>query len=318
MDLVVDQSSMRVCSGLAETPQGPGKAFVTDIGGQTLMSRERERPPPRRKITSELDRLRQQLTTLEERFDTLPEPHHPALEEAVEELATTLMVGTAFWNPSGQGVEANDAFLQVIGYTREDLLAGCVRADAIHNPHLLALFQDSQHRVHAMALIHEQLYQAEDLSHIAFADYIRRLATQVVRSYPPQASRVTVRLELVEVTLAIDQVIPCGLILNELLTNSLKYAFPDEQTGEICIRVHMEAAHTLQLTASDTGVGFPPELDFRHTDSLGLQLVCTLAEQLHATIVLECCSGTSFTLTVPIDPSQTRGGHHGHGADSHC
>jgi PAS domain S-box-containing protein len=167
------------------------------------------------------------------------------------------------------------------------------------DPHLQAMFEDSQHRIQSMALIHEHLYQASDLARIDFGSYVRSLAAQLLRSYQHFCPRVTLSTNMAAVSLGIDQALSCGLLVNELMTNSLKHAFPHEQDGNISLALQVDA-YQVTLLVQDTGVGFPDDLDFRATDSLGLQLVCALTEQLGGTITLERHSGTLFRLTFPV------------------
>lgn len=137
-----------------------------------------------------------------------------------------------------------------------------------------------------------------------FAQYTTTLAARLVRSYAARAHGVTLKVESERVLLDIDTAIPCGLILHELLTNALKYAFPADQPGEITIALHATAGSAI-LSIKDSGIGFPEDLDFRHTDSLGLQLVCMLTAQLQGTIALERGEGTRFTLAFPLETTQT-------------
>jgi two-component sensor histidine kinase/CHASE1-domain containing sensor protein len=174
-----------------------------------------------------------------------------------------------------------------------------LQAGDIPEPQTREMFTDSQQRVRSMALVHEKLYQAEDLARIDFAEYVRSLATYLIRSYRPAATPITLRVEGAEVFLEVDKAVPCGLIVNELVSNALKHAFPAGRRGEICISLRAETKKHLILRVSDDGVGFPSGLDFRQTRSLGLQLVTTLIEQLQGTIELQHHSGTTFQLRFP-------------------
>jgi two-component sensor histidine kinase len=182
--------------------------------------------------------------------------------------------------------------LQVIA----SLLA--LQSDAIKDPEELVLFQESQDRVKSMALIHETLYQSSNLARCNFAQYLDTLTAHLLQSYGAPR-HITLHCDTGDVFLDLDTAIPCGLILNELLSNALKHAFPNGQEGEVAVTLHAEP-DSLTLSVRDTGVGFPIGLDFRHTDSLGLQLVGMLTEQLDGTITLERTNGTTFTLTVPL------------------
>jgi len=175
-----------------------------------------------------------------------------------------------------------------------------LQSDAIADPHLLAQFQDSQDRVRSMALVHETLYQSQDLARLDMAPYIHTLSTQLWQSYGIDPQRIALRIQADRLLLDIDRAIPCGLILNELLSNACKYAFPPSQTGVVYVELQGITAQQAVLVVRDTGVGFPADLDFRHTDTLGLQLVCMLTEQLNGTVALERAGGTTFTLTFPV------------------
>jgi PAS domain S-box-containing protein len=158
------------------------------------------------------------------------------------------------------------------------------------------LFKESRNRVKSMALIHEKLYQSKDLARIDFAEYVRNLTTHLFRSYGVNAHAVGLKINVEKVLLDIDTAIPCGLIVNELVTNSLKYAFPPGVAGEICVALRPESDGKLALMVSDNGTGLPPDFNFRTTESLGLQLVGTLADQLEGTITLDHNGGTTFKI----------------------
>jgi PAS domain S-box-containing protein len=170
---------------------------------------------------------------------------------------------------------------------------------AVDNPHLRALVQDSRQRVQAMDLIHEALYQADDLSRVPFEMYVRRLAAQLLRAYDVAPRRIRLSVHADPLTLDIDKAAPCALIFHELFSNALKHAFPDGRPGTIDVALHC-TPHQLTLRVRDSGVGVPPELDWRHTNTLGLKLISMLTEQLGGTLRLDREGGTTFTLTVPL------------------
>ena len=167
----------------------------------------------------------------------------------------------------------------------------------IRDQQALELFKESQNRVQAMALIHEKLYQSSNLAFIDFQEYITSLVGNLCRSYDIYRHAITFKVNVNQVSLAIDTAIPCGLIINELVTNSLKYAFPDNRDGEISISLESMHSGQFVLTISDNGVGLPENLDFRNTSSLGLQLVCRLCKQLEGRIELNQNQGTEFKIT---------------------
>lgn len=170
-----------------------------------------------------------------------------------------------------------------------------LQSDYAENEDTVKMFDDSKNRIRSMALIHEKLYQSDDLSLIDFSDYIESLASKLLEFYGLNARIITLKVDASDITLSIDSAIPCGLIINELISNSIKHAFPEEKEGSINIGMH-EINDNYVLTVEDNGVGFPEKIDFRNTDSLGLQIVQTLTLQLGGEIELESNGGTKFTI----------------------
>jgi two-component sensor histidine kinase len=179
-----------------------------------------------------------------------------------------------------------------------------LQSSQLTDPKAQGLFQDSQDRVRSLALLHDTLYQAGSLGQFNFAAYMKTISTQLLTTYTANTSAIRLSTQLDDVPLDLDAAIPCGLILNELLTNVLKHAFPDGRSGEVQLTLQAET-NRVTLSVRDTGVGFPAELDFRQTDSLGLQLVNLLTEQLGGTLMLERDSGTTFTLTFPVHGAES-------------
>jgi PAS domain S-box-containing protein len=171
-----------------------------------------------------------------------------------------------------------------------------LQADALADPQARAVFDDCQRRIQAMALIHEALSQASSLARVHLGDYARRLAEGLVRGQSAQPERLRLTLAADEVWVSAEKAVPCGLILNELLTNCVKHAFPGGRAGEIRLGVRADAEGVITLSVADDGVGVPPEVDCRQTDSLGLQLVGLLTEQLGGTITFERRGGTAVTV----------------------
>ncbi len=173
-----------------------------------------------------------------------------------------------------------------------------LQSDHLKDPEDVALFEDTQNRVKSMALVHESLSRTGDLAHFNFAHYIESLTTYLFQSHVAKVSRISLDMELDEIAFDVDTAVPCGLILNELLTNALKYAFPDGRSGNIHIRLRA-AAEQVTLSVRDTGIGFPEGFDFCNTESLGLQLVGMMTEQLGGTLTLTRGGGTTFTVSIP-------------------
>jgi PAS domain S-box-containing protein len=157
----------------------------------------------------------------------------------------------------------------------------------------LDVFRESQNRAKSMALIHEKLYRSTDLKNIDFGEYIRTFATELYHSIVADPSLIKLNLNAESVMLDINTSIPLGLIVNELITNSLKHAFPEGTKGEINVDFGHDNG-TFVLSVADNGKGFPEDMDFRKTDSLGLQLVNSLTEQIDGILELDKTQGTQF------------------------
>ena len=157
------------------------------------------------------------------------------------------------------------------------------------------MFHESRDRIHSMALLHESLYKSDNLARIDFPEYISRLADHLLRSYGVAAERIQLRTEMDPVFLNMDHAVPCGLLINELISNSLKYAFPHGRSGEIFVGVRAPDDR-VRLTVADDGVGLPAGFDLAGARSLGLRLVRTLAQQLDATLERVEGPGTVFQL----------------------
>jgi PAS domain S-box-containing protein len=175
-----------------------------------------------------------------------------------------------------------------------------LQASNIDDVRLRKLFQESQSRVRAMALIHEILYDSSDLSSIDLRQYVSSLVASLTRMYGADTGRVHVTVESDDITLGIDAMVPCGLAINELISNSLKYAFPDERAGEIIVRLTLTPEGMVKLVVRDDGVGLPADLDIRTTKTMGMGLVVSLVEkQLRGLLDLDRSQGTCFTIVIP-------------------
>jgi PAS domain S-box-containing protein len=178
-----------------------------------------------------------------------------------------------------------------------------LQANTIQDPNVLAPFRDSQRRIKAMALVHERLYQSESLAKVNFSDYVHHLVTDLIHSYSADPTKIHLNIEVGQVDLPVGAAIPCGLIINELVTNALKYAFPDDRIGEIQICFSVSTTNQCRLLIADNGVGFLSSMaivDYTPPlDSLGLQLVHAFVHQLRGTIELDCSRGSRFELLFP-------------------
>jgi PAS domain S-box-containing protein len=166
-----------------------------------------------------------------------------------------------------------------------------------HDPDTAAVLSESQHRIKSMALIHEVLYQTEHLASIAMRPYVERLMTHLVTAYGVSPERVRPVIDVREVYLNLDTAIPCGLLINELVSNAFKHAFPEDRRGEVGVRLEADGPGTWQLRVYDTGVGLPPGAE-QAPGRLGLQLVQALVEQLGGRLDVNREDGTSFSMHV--------------------
>jgi PAS domain S-box-containing protein len=175
-----------------------------------------------------------------------------------------------------------------------------LQARKIKDPAVRQMFTDSEHRIRTMALIHENLYQSKSFGRIRMQEYLGRLTDFLLRSYEGVAARVTLTLEATDVCLDIDTAIPCGLIVNELVSNALKYAFPEGRKGSIRISFARVEGVGYEMVFSDDGIDLPDSVDFGTTDTLGLSLVHGLVTtQLGGTIRIQREKGTTFIIRFP-------------------
>jgi PAS domain S-box-containing protein len=158
-----------------------------------------------------------------------------------------------------------------------------------------ALFKESQDRITSMAIIHEELYRSPDMSTVDMRAYVKNLGRTLCDTYGVRPDRVALKHQVEDVSIAIDTAIPCGLILNELISNALKHAFPDGRRGEVNVSLHGDGEGAIVLDVSDNGVGLPPGFDIHESESMGLRLVTMLAEmQLEGRVTVEGQGGARF------------------------
>lgn len=166
----------------------------------------------------------------------------------------------------------------------------------IHDPQTLMQFQESQGRIRSMALIHEKLYQSETLATVDLADYVQTLVSILMHTYTANA-KVNLEFRLAPATVSIDTAVPVGLMLNELVTNALKYAFPNERPGRLLVTLDALADGAFALGVHDDGVGLGPDFQLEQANTLGLRLVRMFTRQLRAEVTLHSESGhTGFDI----------------------
>jgi len=173
-----------------------------------------------------------------------------------------------------------------------------LQAEYLTDESMLRIMRESQGRVKSMALVHEKLYQSHNLAEIDFGDYVRVLVMQLFRSYGVSHDSIQMVIAADAVALGVDRAIPCGIIVNELVTNALKYAFPAGRKGKIEVELRSMDPGMIRLVIRDDGVGLPPDLAFHKADSLGLTLVHMLTEQVQGELTIPRTSaGAEFMLT---------------------
>jgi PAS domain S-box-containing protein len=173
-----------------------------------------------------------------------------------------------------------------------------LQARTMVDPKMKQAMAETKNRIRAMSLVHEKLYMSENISSIDLADYTRYLATQLFSFYGVDHRRVSLKNDIAKIPLDINTAIPLGLILNEIISNALKHAFPDDRSGTISISGRSDGG-LLTLDVKDDGIGLPSGFDWKSAESLGLRLINSLVDQLGGTLDLGKGPGTEFIITIP-------------------
>jgi two-component sensor histidine kinase/PAS domain-containing protein len=180
-----------------------------------------------------------------------------------------------------------------------------LQARQVKNDAALETLRDTQGRIRAMALLHETLYHESNFGRVNCSIYFSHLCAHLCRAFGQMGERVRVRTEIATLDLGIDVAIPCGLIINELVSNSFKHAFPDGRRGEIMVRLHIEAEGRIVLSVGDDGIGLPPGADYQQSNTLGTKLVTGLAKQIAGTLEVKSDHGTMVQVSF-IDAEKGR------------
>jgi len=174
-----------------------------------------------------------------------------------------------------------------------------LQSHSVQDSETKELFNKSQNMINSMALVHEKLYRTKSLRQVDFAEYISAFAPTLFTSYGVDPSRISLHLELENILVDINTAVPCSLIINELISNSLKYAFPDKQKGRITIILQHSVNGNSLLTIKDNGIGLPAALDTQNTETLGMRLVHDLVGQIGGEIEIKNTKGTEFRIEIP-------------------
>lgn len=170
-----------------------------------------------------------------------------------------------------------------------------LQAEGISDKHVLALFEDLRHRVNSMALIHEKMYQSKNLVNIDIGNYIDELIGSLIDAYDSNKA-IHLKTDIEDHPFRIDTIVPLGLILNEIISNSLKYAFADKNEGNLFVSLHKKETNKFLLIVSDDGKGIPDGINFKTADSLGMQLINMLSGQINAKVELDNEKGTKYII----------------------
>ena len=163
-----------------------------------------------------------------------------------------------------------------------------------------SMLMDSQNRIQSMALIHQTLYQSNDFASVDFSGFLDALIPTLISSYGVSDKKIDLKILAGSVSLPINSAIPCGLLINELITNALKHAFPNSSSGEITVTLSHAENNRVLLVISDNGVGIPETLDFNNVETLGLRLVTLLSQQLVGTMEVQRHNPTKYSIEFPL------------------
>jgi two-component sensor histidine kinase/PAS domain-containing protein len=277
--LVFEPEDYRVfVEGLCFMWLAQGRTFVSESWTRTLRGERREIELRLSLMPGSEQNWRRVVLSL---FDTT------AFKSAERELRSSLREKDVLLKEVHHRVKNN---LQVIS----SMLS--LQAMSLLDPGMRSQLLESQNRIQAIALVHENLYRSEQLSHIAFGEYAEALVNDLAHVHSASDRNITATLQMDDVRLGVDAAIPCGLMLNELVSNAFKHAFVGSAAGTIEVRL-TRANRRLTLSVADDGIGLPPGLEPRRSATLGFDLVFTFAEQLEADVKIETGAGTRFIIS---------------------
>ena len=246
------------------------------------------------------DRFNEMLVTIEDKSGAL-QSAHDELKKRAKQLQKELTIRKRAEKQIKHTLNEKEILLKEIHHRVKNNLQVIssllyFQSKKSNDDRTLEMFNESRNRVRSMALLHEKLYQAEDIGNIDFSDYVRSLTRFLHETYSVEAERAQIDVDVDDIQIGIENAISCGLIINELVSNALKYAFPDEKTGRISVKLRKDVDDDIILIVKDDGVGFPDSFELGKTDTLGMQLVYNLSQRLRGTVEHKNTHGTQFTI----------------------
>jgi len=178
-----------------------------------------------------------------------------------------------------------------------------LQSERIRDKESLAVFEECKNRVNSIALVHEKLYESNNLANINFGEYVRTLTAQLFDSFPTRPSIIRLKMDVADVFLEVSKAISCALVINELVTNAIKYGFPKDlnREGEVKIELIPTDEGTVTLIVADNGVGLPDNFDISSSKTLGMQIIKALVKKLHGSIAVDRSEGAKFSVEFPIN-----------------
>jgi two-component sensor histidine kinase len=238
-------------------------------------------------LVNELPQTAQQSAQLTQLFDTIQSSLPLSLSDEVQ-IQASLQEKEALLAEIHHRVKNNLHIISSLFY---------LQANRIQDQQVREILQDSRNRVNSMALVHESLYRTQNFASINFAQYVQHLAMSLFRTYDIEPDAIAFRVDVINnVSIKLDHAVPCGLIVNELITNALKHGFRSHCSGEVIVSLEMNDAKQVVLTISNNGEQLPEGFDLNQVRSMGLRLVMTLVKQLNGAIEVESGTLTKFRI----------------------
>jgi two-component sensor histidine kinase len=234
-----------------------------------------------------------------------------AFDNSQLELLTTIatqaaiaLENSSLYNEVTKSLREKEVLLQEVHHRVKNnlqIMSSLVKLQShyVNDNKMLEILKETESRIHSMAIVHSKLYMTKDYEKINFYDYVKNLTDNFWNTYGFKLKNISIKINISDFFLNIDTAIPCGLIINELVLNSIKYAFPDNRSGEITIGLSHHNHERLTLNVRDNGVGLPENMKIQESDTLGIQLVTLLSKQMNGQVEIksEKDKGTEFIIT---------------------